>query len=90
MFPALYREKISHKERAETLVSAPQGYLRRRFASGVLGPYLAVDLLDQAPAVLRELLVLPDLFELLDREFVWSTSARGAPATGWMRARSPA
>src|SRR5215218_5530148 len=37
---------------------------------GVLGPYLAVDLLDEGLAVLMVLLVLADLLELLDRKAV--------------------
>src|SRR5215213_3001888 len=37
---------------------------------GVLGPYLAVDLLDEGLAILILLLVLADLLELLDRKAV--------------------
>src|SRR4029453_17195960 len=48
---------------------------------GVLGPYLAVDLLDEDLAILILLLILADLLELLDRKAVERPPTRAPPTT---------
>src|SRR5918993_1164594 len=48
----------------------PRRFPLRGLRLGVLGPYLAVDLLDEGLAILILLLVLADLLELLERKAV--------------------
>src|SRR5919107_3832381 len=48
----------------------PRRFPLKRLWLGVLGPYLAVDLLDEGLAILILLLVLADLLELLDHKAV--------------------
>src|SRR5688572_27764710 len=58
------------KMRAGALRSGPRRFTLKGHWLRVLGPYLAVDLLDEGLAILILLLVLADLLELLDRKAV--------------------
>src|SRR5215208_6921374 len=54
----------------ERISPGPRRFPLKGLWLGVLGPYLAVDLLDEGLAILILLLVLADLLELLDRKAV--------------------
>src|SRR5688572_22287619 len=58
------------KMRAGALKPGPRRFPLKGHWLRVLGPYLAVDLLDEGLAILILLLVLADLLELLDRKAV--------------------